>query len=137
MIEKGMPLNHAPLQIEDVEPSSPKLALDVHILEALVGDDPELIKDLLKEFRGSLTVLTTAIRNEFDAKQITKMGLKAHTLKSSARSMGALRLGDLCDNIESISKTSQSISALSEILKLFNIEVAAVEIALENLLGKH
>jgi HPt (histidine-containing phosphotransfer) domain-containing protein len=143
MIEKGMPLNHASLLIEDAEnakndlhPSLPALALDIHILEALVGDDPDLIKDFLREFRSSLATIAEAIRTEFNAEQIIKVGLKAHTLKSSARSMGALRLGDLCDNIESISKSSQSISALSEYFKLFNTEVTNVEIALQNLLGE-
>jgi len=141
MLEKWLPLNHEPLLVDTADNTHPSLtahanlpALNIYTLMELVGDDPEIIKDFLQDFYSSLATLAESIRAEFYAGQLKKMGILAHTLKSSARSMGALRLGDLCHDIETISKTSGAINDLSERLLLFNLEVATVNIALENLL---
>ena len=143
MLEKWLPLNHEPLLTDTTDNTDPSLtahanlpALNIYTLMELVGDDPEIIKDFLQDFYSSLATLAESIRAEFYAGQLKKMGIQAHTLKSSARSMGALRLGDLCHDIETISKTSGAINDLSERLVLFNLEVATVNIALENLLNE-
>ena len=143
MLEKWLPLNHETLLLDavNVTDNSPDLTdslavLNIKVLEELVGDNPEIIKDFLKEFYSSLTTLAEAINAEYSAGHIRKMGLQAHTLKSSSRSVGALRLGDLCHEIEAISKTSVTIDDLSECLQLFNLEISAVNIALEKALNE-
>lgn len=138
MLEKWLPMNYKPLIQDSINNSSVETkslpAININTLTALVGDDPEIIKDFLQDFHSSLTILTDAIKAEFDAGDIKKLGLKAHTLKSSARSMGALRLGDICNDIESTSKSSNTITDFNEYLQAFNLEVATVNSALENLL---
>ncbi len=138
MLEKWLPMNYKPLIQDSINNSSVETkslpAININTLTALVGDDPEIIKDFLQDFHSSLTILTDAIKAEFDAGDIKILGLKAHTLKSSARSMGALRLGDICNDIESTSKSSNTITDFNEYLQAFNLEVATVNSALENLL---
>jgi len=141
MLEKWLPMNHESLMQDSTNNIDNSLAekhssaaININTLTALVGDDPEIIKDFLQDFYSSLTTLADAIRAEFNAGDISQMGLKAHTLKSSARSMGALRLGDICNDIEFTSKSSNSITDFNEYLQAFNLEVATVNIALEDLL---
>ena len=142
MLEKWLPLNDDLLAIDDANtdnnlPTTPasSLALNIKILENLVGDDPEIIKDFLQEFRSSATTLASSIKAEFYAGEISNMVKHAHILKSSARSVGALKLGDLCDEIEYAGKSNQPITALNEYIQFFNLEMITVEMTLEHLLS--
>jgi HPt (histidine-containing phosphotransfer) domain-containing protein len=54
------------------------------------------------------------------------VGALAHKLKSSARSVGALALGELCVEIEQAGKAGQ-IEALAALLPRFEAEMAAVD----------
>ncbi len=141
MLEKWLPLSHEPALLNathamnnSYSETNNSASLNIKILEALVGDDPDTIKYFLQEFRSSLTSLADSIRVEFYAGHLNKVGFHAHTLKSSARAMGALKLGDLCDEIEALSKTKHAITDLNECLQLFNLEVIEVYNALLNLI---
>lgn len=78
--------------------------LDLSVLEALFGDDPELRLSLLDEF----VISTHSYLQEFEAAaDIVAVGAVAHKLKSSARTVGANRLADLCTGLESGARTGQ------------------------------
>ena len=53
-------------------------------------------------------------------------GAAAHKLKSSARSVGALALGELCADMEQAGKAGQ-VEALTALLSRFEAEMAAVD----------
>ena len=99
--------------------------VDVGVLKALVGDDPAVIRELLHDFRLSAAERAAELRSACAAGQATATGAAAHKLKSSARSVGALALGELCDAMEQAGKTGQ-VEALTVLLPRFEAEMAAV-----------
>ncbi len=108
--------------------------VDIHILEELVGNDPATIKELLQNFRISAKKIAKELHAAFQAEQFETLSSVAHKLKSSARSVGATTLGDLCAEIEQAGKKSDG-AVLSELLSRFDTEMAAVEAYLESLSG--
>ena len=100
------------------------------MLKALVGDDEETIRDFLHDFRLSAAKIATALRTACTAGQAANAGALAHKLKSSARSVGALALGELCFEMEKAGKASD-MAALAALLPGFEQELANVEGFLE------
>lgn len=100
--------------------------LDVRVLVTLVGDDPEITRDFLHDFRHSATQIAAEMKTAYAAGQAAQVGSLAHRLKSSARSVGALGLGELCDEIEQSGKADQ-VETLTALLPRFEAEMAAVE----------
>jgi CheY-like chemotaxis protein/HPt (histidine-containing phosphotransfer) domain-containing protein len=94
--------------------------VDVSVLAALVGDSPDVISDFLKDFRSSATRIAAEMKAAYAAGQVAQVGALAHKLKSSARSVGALALGELCDEIEQAGKASQ-IKVLAALLGNFSL----------------
>ena len=73
---------------------------DPATLLELVGDDPAILRELLEEFlrnaeKQTAEIAAAAVAN--DTRTVTGV---AHTLKSAARSVGALALGELCQSLE-------------------------------------
>jgi PAS domain S-box-containing protein len=100
--------------------------LDVSVLVALVGDDPEITSDFLLDFRRSATQIATEMKTAYAGGQAAQVGALAHRLKSSARSVGAVGLGELCDEIEQSGKADQ-VATLTALLPRFEAEMAAVD----------
>ena len=100
--------------------------VDVSVLAALVGDNPEVINEFLQDFRSSATQIAAELKIAYTAGQSAQVGALAHKLKSSARSVGALTLGEVCDKIEQAGKVNQ-IEVLAELLPRFETEMAAVD----------
>ena len=142
MLEKWMPVaaESMPVEVMPVEtmpalaaPSAPTtlaaalaVPVDVSVLKALVGDDPAMISELLHDFRLSATGIAEELRSACEAGQASATGAAAHKLKSSARSVGALALGELCDAMEQAGKAGQ-VEALTVLLPRFEAEMAAVD----------
>jgi CheY-like chemotaxis protein len=84
-------------------------------LTELVGDNPDMHKRLLAKFllnaEKQVAEITTAAANRDSA----ALAGVAHTLKSAARSVGALRLGELCQSLETAARAGdgQQCSALA------------------------
>ena len=106
--------------------------LDVSVLAALVGDDPGMISEFLHDFRSSATQIAAEMKSAYGAGQAVQVGALAHKLKSSARSVGALALGELCAEIEQAGKAGQ-IKVLAALLSHFEVEMAAVDKYLDSL----
>ena len=105
--------------------------VDVTVLAALVGDDLEVIREFLNDFRTSAQKAAAEIRRGFQAGQVSAVGAVSHKLKSSARSVGALALGELCAQMEDASKTGQ-LEALRPLVAKFETEMMAVDAFLRN-----
>jgi PAS domain S-box-containing protein len=108
------------------------IPLDVRVLKALVGDDPETIRDFLRDFRASATAIATELSTACAAGQATQVTALAHKLKSSARSVGALALGELCAELEAAGKAA-TVDALGALHARFAVEMVAVDEALRAL----
>ncbi len=134
ILEKWLPC----MDIQNHDASAPSARsgsssapLDVNVLKGLVGDDAAVIRGFLTDFHGSATGMAAALRNACMAGQADEAGAIAHKLKSSARSVGALPLGELCAEIEQAGKAAD-VKALAALLPKFEQEFASVKQYLES-----
>ncbi len=107
------------------KPDTSAAPVDLNVLKALVGDDGEIIRELLNDFRHSAEKTAEELRAACEAKQAAAAGALAHKLKSSARSVGALALGELCFEMEKAGKAGD-MGELLRLLPGFAAEVSVV-----------
>jgi signal transduction histidine kinase/CheY-like chemotaxis protein/HPt (histidine-containing phosphotransfer) domain-containing protein len=106
--------------------------VDVSVLEALIGTDPQVIKEVLHDFTASAARMSSDLAEACAAQQAPQAAAIAHKLKSSARSVGALKLGDLCADIERAGHAGD-LAAMTALLPDFETETRAVHEWLSNL----
>ena len=106
------------------------MPVDVKVLKALIGDDEAMIREFLHDFRLSAAKIAVELRTACAAGQAAAAGALAHKLKSSARSVGALALGELCAAMEKAGKAGDT-AALAVLLPKFEQELASVKGFLE------
>jgi len=106
-------------------PATP-LPVEVRVLKEQVGDDPVFISEFLHNFRGTALKIGAEIEAAISVGHAHETIAAAHKLKSSARSVGALRLGELCEQIEQAEKADDK-EMLAALLPRFKEELAAVE----------
>jgi HPt (histidine-containing phosphotransfer) domain-containing protein len=109
--------------------------VNVHVLEELVGDDAEMIREMLLDFRASAEKIAAELHAAYQAGQLAAAGALAHKLKSSARSVGALALGELCAAVEQAGKKSDA-AELALLLPQFDVQLTAVKAYLDTLTAK-
>ncbi|MBT7387313.1 MAG: response regulator [Gammaproteobacteria bacterium] len=80
--------------------SAGSIILDLSELNALFGDDVEVLNQLLAEFVSSLDEGVAGMLSGFDIEDYDRIRAEAHKLKSSARTVGAHSLADLCFELE-------------------------------------
>ncbi len=105
-----------PAHRQDLVKPADQSSLDLNVLRSLVGDDEDVIHELLQDFNASSRRMGERLEqllSIFDGPRIQEV---AHQLKSAARSVGAYRLGQLCEEAEtSVSSqevVTESVSAL-------------------------
>jgi len=103
----------------------------VSILKSLVGDDEVITRDFLNDFRISAEKISAELTTACSSGQTDVAETLAHKLKSSARSVGALALGELCEEIETSGKAGERNSLMVLLLK-FEQEMANVENFIKN-----
>lgn len=79
-------------------------AIDPSALKSVFGDDEATFKEILKEFVEPATSNVSEIEASFSDRSADGVAKAAHKLKSSARSVGANELADLCLTLESAGK---------------------------------
>ncbi|SEN30438.1 ATP-binding protein [Nitrosomonas marina] len=106
--------------------SNPEIKpIDVNILRELVGNDQTVIHELLTEFLTSAANIERELQLACEALDCEQATRAAHKLKSSARTVGALRLGDLCQQIEQAGKNGKS-KLLKDLYTKFKLEMIYV-----------
>jgi HPt (histidine-containing phosphotransfer) domain-containing protein len=106
-------------------------ALDPHVMRATVGDDPEVIRELVQEFvpaaRSDIAEIHAAIGNA----EAERVRSASHKLKGSSGLVGAHRLVKVCRELEVAGDSADwhAIGALAAGLDglMHDIEVAAEE----------
>ncbi len=99
--------------------------VDVQVLRSLVGDDPQLIREFLRAFRSSAARIAQEVEQAYCAGSAAKTVAAVHKLKSAARSVGAMALGDLCADMEQVGAAGQ-IDALALAFEHFKLEMTTV-----------
>ncbi|NMG56236.1 PAS domain S-box protein [Aromatoleum aromaticum] len=84
--------------------------LDVSVLNGLIGDDPQVIREFLGDYLASTRSLAAETRTAFSDGDRGAVAASSHKLKSSSRAVGALALGDLCNRIESAVITGDRVA---------------------------
>ncbi|MDQ3187049.1 MAG: PAS domain S-box protein, partial [Pseudomonadota bacterium] len=131
VLQKWLPLSKPraqPLSVitVPVTPAIPKRPVEAGVLEELVGNDPAVINEFLRDFRTSSARIAADLRAACKAGEAATAGAAAHKLKSSARSVGALALADLCAEMERAGKAGD-IQALETLLPRFESELSLVD----------
>ncbi|MDO8343327.1 MAG: PAS domain S-box protein [Cellvibrio sp.] len=100
-------------------------SVDINVLVKLVGADALIINDFLSDFLQSSVQLEQKIMAAYEQQDWPQLSSHAHTLKSSARAVGAMTLGNLCNTIENHAKKQDEVVLAKEI-ELFTAEFNAV-----------
>jgi HPt (histidine-containing phosphotransfer) domain-containing protein len=79
--------------------------------------------------------LEQKIKTAYAQQDWPQLTANAHTLKSSARAIGAITLGNVCNLIETHAKTKE-LASLTKAMQLFAIEFDDVKWLLTNRLSK-
>ncbi|HEU0234330.1 MAG TPA: PAS domain S-box protein [Gallionella sp.] len=128
MLEKWLPAaaESAPLEPMPELHATASVPVDVNVLKALIGDDEAMVGEFLHDFRLSAARIAVELRTACAAGQAAAAGAQAHKLKSSARSVGALALGELCAQMEQAGKAGDT-ETLAALLPRFEQELLGVE----------
>ena len=108
--------------------------VDVQVLRSLVGEDPQVVREFLQAFRSSAARIAQEVEQAYCAGSAAKTVAAVHKLKSAARSVGAMALGDLCADMEQVGAAGQ-IDALSLAFQHFKLEMATVDRHLAEILS--
>ena len=130
VLEKWLPAAESAETLQNLS----SVPVQVSVLEALVGTDPRLILDFLQSFGVSAGRAAVELAEACGEQRSKDVAGIAHKLKSSARSVGALGLGELCAALETAGNAGD-LAALTELLPNFEREMAAVDGYLRSLPG--
>jgi HPt (histidine-containing phosphotransfer) domain-containing protein len=97
-----------PAPVNDAENEAALPVWSPATLTELVGDNPVVHTRLLKKFLTTATAQVTGITAAAAANDTTTLAGIAHTLKSAARSVGALALGELCQSLETAGRAGDA-----------------------------
>ena len=81
---------------------------DAKVLTSMVGDNPAMHRRLLEKFLLSTTEQVARIVAAAATEDTATAGNVAHALKSAARTVGALQLGELCAALETAGKAGDA-----------------------------
>ncbi len=76
----------------------------IRSLSELVGDDPDVLADLVDAFLEEAPVRLDELRAGIAQQDATLTERAAHTLKSNGYTFGAGRLGELCQELETAAR---------------------------------
>ena len=114
-----------PLTESPAAPAPAPPAMDLDVLRAIVGDHRAVIDEVLHAYRESAALSSAELAQAITAGSGAAAGNAAHKLKSAARSIGALRPGELCARIEQAAEARKA-DQLKVLLPRFEAESAAV-----------
>ncbi len=109
----------------DILPT-PSMDRDMRVLRELVGDDPDTLARFLGYFHVSAKAISSDIIAAISTGQVIAASNAAHKLRTSAGSVGAIALSDLCMQIEDAGKAGDG-AMLNGLLLRFEKEWGMVE----------
>ncbi|MDZ7750655.1 MAG: ATP-binding protein [Gammaproteobacteria bacterium] len=107
-------------------------AVDITVLERLVGDDADAVRSVLVSFLESARNSAAELEQAFAAAHVGRVGAVAHRLKSAAHAVGAADLGAACEGVEQAARAEDAAAAdVAEPLAQLNAAREAAEAAVE------
>ncbi|MEO7009919.1 MAG: response regulator, partial [Caldimonas sp.] len=102
-------------------------AVDPELLTRLVGDEPAVLDEFFADFMRTALESGAALDRLMQAGDRRAAGALAHRLKASARAVGALRLGDLCADLEALAADADADAGVpGDTLAAVQAEIARV-----------
>ncbi|MDO8906742.1 PAS domain-containing protein [Hydrogenophaga sp.] len=126
------PTQSSMVELNDVA-SGAMPPVNLSVLADLLGDDAQVMQEVLTAFRASTRRSALAMEKAHEEGGVQAMSDVAHKLKSAARSIGAARLAQLCADIEENAACKPHAATLEPLMAGFKIELLAVQ----NFLDKH
>ena len=109
--------------------------LDLDILKAVVGDEPEIVVDFLTDFRRVATETLEALQSALQAGEVERISGLAHRLKSNARTVGAMPLGESSARLEVEAGQGRPIAELKTSIEALERELHTVTGQIDRLLA--
>src|SRR5690606_532222 len=109
---------------------------NVNVLAELVGNDSLTLREFLVDFERDAERLGAAIEQALTVRDKHALALVAHTLKSSSRAVGAVALGDMCEQLEIMAK-GENIDGADTIHKHFTPVLSATITDINRYLNEH
>ncbi len=106
--------------------------VDLTALNAVLGEDPTLHRLFLKSFIPQSEGIVQEIHDAYSAGELKQIGALGHKLKSSARTIGANALADLCNELEKSGKAEEQ-EAVDRLLPSLTPKFEAVREFIDNL----
>lgn len=100
--------------------------VDVSVLQRLVGDNREIIRDVLRTFQSTSLAIRADLHAAYRSGKWLDVSAAAHKLKSSARTVGASKLADRCDEIET-AVTIGRFEEINQLVGLFDETIVEVD----------
>ena len=100
--------------------------VDIAVLEDLVGRDPDVIHEFLRAFWISTAKTVSEIKAACESRDAAKVADLAHKLKSPARSVGARRLAEICEQMQAAAGIAD-FGTLDECLPRLQAEKTSIE----------
>ncbi|MDH3326230.1 MAG: EAL domain-containing protein [Gammaproteobacteria bacterium] len=88
------------------------LPIDINILREQVGEQPEIWKQIIDSFISNTPELVTELKTALQNNDLNAVSFVAHKIKSGARSIGANKLTEITQSIESFGKLEQKSAIL-------------------------
>ncbi|MET0808968.1 MAG: ATP-binding protein [Pseudoxanthomonas sp.] len=110
--------------------------LDLDVLRELVGNDPEVHREVLDAYQRSLHQATFELQSCSLRGDIAALASIAHRVKSSSRAVGAVHFGELCAELEKAGLMSDGKLA-QDLVVLFLKDVDPLLAEIETLTGSH
>ncbi|WP_173273604.1 CHASE domain-containing protein [Thiosulfatimonas sediminis] len=109
---------------------------DIHVLFELVGDDQEIVDSLLQDFETNTKKTISELQAAQEANNLEQIGQLAHRLKSSAASVGALKLRLICIELQQKAEKADKnqadrLNSLNEIIDLLEAETTMLLAAIQ------
>nr|WP_067287992.1 ATP-binding protein [Marinobacterium profundum] len=115
-----------PVMDSETDNETESAVLDTAELAALVGDDPEAILELLQDFRHYGLQTSVELLQAHEDGEADGVGAMAHKLKSSARSVGAIRLSEYCEQLEDAAR-DLDMARIDGLIPLFRGQMNEVD----------
>ena len=104
--------------------------LDVSVLRGLVGDDPEVLREFLGEYRVTVQREVDDLRAAWARRDHEAIARVAHKVKSASRSVGARPLAECCVGLEQASRSGDDARVdrgVAEFERLLGAVLAALD----------
>jgi CheY-like chemotaxis protein/HPt (histidine-containing phosphotransfer) domain-containing protein len=120
MLQRWLPIGDNQEQAAPVAESQPAQAVVAQLavwspstLRELLGDNPAMSRRLLEKFLANAEQQVAAVATAIAASEFRQVATLAHTLKSAARSVGALALGELCQQMETSGNGDEALACMT------------------------